>query len=1038
MLKTLATGIILFLSISSFAQKDFHFETFTTRDGLSSNEIRSLLRDSRGFLWVGTTNGLNRYDGYRFQNFTPNPRAENSLGGEVVMALAESPTGQIWIAHNRGLDIYDPPRDTFLRVPPLPGKEAYWSFNQGSSITFTKSGYAFLTQNAEWALLFEPNALSYTEIYAPDAPPQQRPKNAQKAAVQTLVMSTLKSEDEVWIASTYGIFSLDVASCDFQFHHLEDIDWEYWPGTLYHDAERELLWFNSFTQRLYSYAYQTGQWQQWDIPLSGAIMSTNDLCGTPMHGIWVNTPGILYPEKDQLVPVHHIPDDYSSFPKAASMCALHDKEGILWVGTSRGLCKLDPSLQGFHHIHLKDHSPMEYDNSVYEVFQNDEDSLWYITSFYSGQFFVYDPATGDQREITNEFTPAFPKEAPTRIIKDTQGITWMLAGGSLYQARLKDRKLIPIAMPPLPEGVSNRATFDIVEDYQGDLWVAKWRAGLLRYDRKQQSLSYIYPPDSLGVPNTAFVLAANSNKDHLWVGSQGAGIYHLDIKSGNWEKLTEIIIDGHHINLIDITGLTMDRNNDLWIATRVGLVRLSPNGTSKLFTQEDGLINGFLEGIRADGRGHIWLATSNGIAMLNIDTLEVRNFDERHGLKIDANLDYFSIQPDGTIFSGTKQGFIYFHPDSLLEDEKPPKLSILSFKTRGVEHTQGSLVPDYWKKVWLKPNENFFTIEYVGLNFTLPAENTYFYKLQGLDQEWIDAGKRRIAHYTNVPPGDYIFCLKAKNKDGTWSSEEKQLAIYIAPPFWQTYWFWMVALLLIGGTIYSIYHIRIQQIRREEEMKAEFNNKLAEVEMAALRSQMNPHFLFNCLNSINRFIQRNEPDMASAYLTKFSRLIRLVLDHSRTDSISLRDELDALRLYIELEAMRFVGRFSYVFDIAENLETHSIEIPPMLIQPYVENAIWHGLMHKENGDGRLTIKVYTSGNRIFIEVEDNGIGRRMAALLKSKSATLHKSHGMKVTAERIEIINEIYEAKTEVEIEDLTDPMGKAAGTKVKLSLCLT
>ena len=236
---------------------------------------------------------------------------------------------------------------------------------------------------------------------------------------------------------------------------------------------------------------------------------------------------------------------------------------------------------------------------------------------------------------------------------------------------------------------------------------------------------------------------------------------------------------------------------------------------------------------------------------------------------------------------------------------------------------------------------------------------------------------------------------------------------------------------------YGAYRLRVQQIRREEQMKAAFNKKLAEVEIAALRSQMNPHFLFNCLNSINRFIQRNEPDAASGYLTKFSRLIRLVLDNSRSDLVSLRDEMEALRLYIELEAMRFVGRFSYSIDISAELDTSSIEVQPMLVQPYVENAIWHGLMHKESDDCQLQVKVFPKDSRLAIVVEDNGIGREMARQLKSKSATLHKSHGMKVTAERIKIINEIYQASATVVIEDLKGAKGEPAGTRVSLFLPL-
>mgnify|MGYP005666620561 CR=1 FL=1 len=1035
--RVLAMGFALFCLFSSQAQKDFYFETFTTRDGLSSNEIRSLLRDSRGFLWVGTANGLNRFDGYRFSNYTPNPREENSLGGEVITALAESPDGQLWIAHNRGLDIYDPARDTFFFITPPADKKINWTFSHGSSITFLPNGYAVATLNADHVLLFAPGEFTYTELYLPDVPAKYKPNNAKNTLVPAIVACTIKSEDEVWVSSSFGIFSLEVETCTFEHHIFEGLDWNYWAGTIYQDTVRDLLWFTTFMEGLYSYSEQDRRWKSWDVPLSGYIRSSTDICAAPGGGIWINYPGILYPEEERFNPIQHIPDDYFSFPKAASTVAMQDAEGILWVGTSGGLSKLDPKLQGFHHIQLEQHYPSDYDNSVFEVFKNEEDQKWYITSFYTGQLFEYDPLTGAQMDITQSFQPALTGAGFTRIFKDSYGLTWLLANSQLYQIFLKDRKLIPIEMPKLPEGVSDRATFDIVEDFRGDLWIVKWRAGLLHFDRKNYRLSYVHPPESMGAPRAAFVLTTNSRKDAIWIGTNGNGIFSLDLSSGKWQHLTATTIEGHHINLIDINGLTMDRQDNLWIATRLGLIRRGKDGQEQLFTQEDGLNNVFLEGIRADGRGTVWLATSSGISKINIQTFEVQNFDERHGLKIDATLDYFSIQPDGTIFSGTKQGFVYFHPDSLVRDLRPPRLALLSFKSRGVDHQQDNLQPDYWQSIDLKPGENFFTIEYVGLNFTLPSENSYYFKLEGLDEDWVEAGKGRIASYTNVPPGDYFFCLKAKNKDGIWSTAEKRLAIRIAPPFWRTYWFWLLVFGIVTSLAYGIYHLYIKQRQREQRMKAEFNNKLAEVEMAALRSQMNPHFLFNCLNSINRFIQRNEPDTASAYLTKFSRLIRLVLDHSRSDTISLRDELDALRLYIELEAMRFVGRFSYVFDIAPSLETHSIDIPPMLIQPYVENAIWHGLMHKDHGDGRLTIKSYIREDRLFVEVEDNGVGRKMAALLKSKSATLYKSHGMKVTAERIEIINEIYEAKTTVEIEDLINSQGKAAGTKVTLSLFL-
>jgi LytS/YehU family sensor histidine kinase len=204
--------------------------------------------------------------------------------------------------------------------------------------------------------------------------------------------------------------------------------------------------------------------------------------------------------------------------------------------------------------------------------------------------------------------------------------------------------------------------------------------------------------------------------------------------------------------------------------------------------------------------------------------------------------------------------------------------------------------------------------------------------------------------------------------------------------------------------------------------------------MVALRAQMNPHFVFNCLSSINRFILVNQPEEASAYLTKFSRLIRLILDNSRTETVLLSKELEALQLYVEMEQMRFSNRFEYRLSVTGNVQPEHIEVPPLLIQPYVENAIWHGLMHKKTS-GLLQVRVFNEGKKLCIEVEDDGVGRQKAMELKSRSAAANKSLGMKVTAERLEVINELYGAEATVTTEDLISPAGEGAGTLVKICL---
>jgi LytS/YehU family sensor histidine kinase len=221
-----------------------------------------------------------------------------------------------------------------------------------------------------------------------------------------------------------------------------------------------------------------------------------------------------------------------------------------------------------------------------------------------------------------------------------------------------------------------------------------------------------------------------------------------------------------------------------------------------------------------------------------------------------------------------------------------------------------------------------------------------------------------------------------------------------------------------------------------QKIKAELQQQATELEMQALRAQMNPHFIFNSLNSINRFILQNNKEMASAYLTKFSRLVRLILQNSQAALIPLESELESLELYLELEAVRFDHQFDYKINIEPDLDISVIKVPPLIIQPYAENAIWHGLMHKEE-KGYLEIDLFLQGNTLCCKITDDGIGRQKAKELKSKSAETHKSMGMRITADRIAILQHGKQVGSHLIINDLVLPDGTAAATEVVLKIPL-
>ena len=293
-------------------------------------------------------------------------------------------------------------------------------------------------------------------------------------------------------------------------------------------------------------------------------------------------------------------------------------------------------------------------------------------------------------------------------------------------------------------------------------------------------------------------------------------------------------------------------------------------------------------------------------------------------------------------------------------------------------------------------------------------------------------GTRRRITLANTKPGRYTVLAKASNADGVWSAEKELIRIRILPPFWQTWWFISLCTLCVAALIYAAYRYRVRQIRAKEHLKTEFNKRIAELESRALRAQMNPHFLFNSLNSVKSLISQGESYKATQYLTRFGQLIRQVLANSEQHVIRLQEELEALRLYLEIEQLRFQN-FEYSIDVASDVDVDFIEVPPLILQPYVENAIWHGLMHKPNGERTVDISVIRDEHKLILTVEDNGIGRVEASKISMRGNARKGGMGMRVTGDRLKLLERLYGRSVQVDIEDLYDNHNTASGTRVTI-----
>lgn len=329
--------------------------------------------------------------------------------------------------------------------------------------------------------------------------------------------------------------------------------------------------------------------------------------------------------------------------------------------------------------------------------------------------------------------------------------------------------------------------------------------------------------------------------------------------------------------------------------------------------------------------------------------------------------------------------------------------------------------------------DNFLSFTIGVLNEPPEEIHRLQYRLTGLSPKWMDATEGQ-GSLSNLRGGRYTLELRAITRSDRVVSEPFAWEIHIKPPFWETTWFLVAVILVIAALLYAVYLLRIRQVRRREQMKAEYNQRISELEMEALRSQMNPHFMFNCLNSIRNLMLRGDLDASVAYTTKFSKLLRLILQHSKSETITLAAELEALELYLALEQLRLGEKLNYALQTGAEVEPNDIKIPPMVLQPYVENGIWHGLMNKQGG-GNITVQTESHNGTVEVTITDDGVGRERAREVRAQVSQPHTSFGMAMTNDRLRLMEQMTKLKTNVEITDLYHTDGSPAGTRVAITI---
>ncbi len=497
---------------------------------------------------------------------------------------------------------------------------------------------------------------------------------------------------------------------------------------------------------------------------------------------------------------------------------------------------------------------------------------------------------------------------------------------------------------------------------------------------------------------TAIVADANNT---IWLGTL-EGVY--TIRGGIYKKpAMDTLLNGSRITDLAVCGSTVI------IGTNQYGIYLWHNNKMHHLNELNGLSSNVCKKIVVDENGDVWVCTSKGINKITIttgsDVAAISHFTTSDGVP-ENGINDFTIWGD-QIYIATTEGVVVLHMNRN-RARLPVPTYITSIHANDITYTgESDLTFDH--------DQNNLQVYFTGISYSGSDNLQYKYILEGTKIDTVYTTINTV-NLSAINPGQYKLLIWAKYEDGPWSEKPASQAFTILPPFWQTAWFIVLSTVIIAMGIYLLFKRRVRMIRNAAKEKTALYKRMTELEMQALRAQINPHFVFNALNSIQNYYNQNDELNANRYMTTFAKLIRQTFTHASDQWLTLANEVEMIQTYIDLERMRFKNNFTTQITIGEGIIPDQLKIPAMLIQPYVENAINHGLRHL-TGDGMLCVSFAIENEALVCTIEDNGVGLKRSAILEHK-AKEHRSMGMEITRKRIETINEIYNTQIQVHVKE--------------------
>lgn len=800
------------------------FTSLGTRDGLVSNSINAILKDRYGWMWFATNDGLNRFDGSNFTAYRRRAGDSNTLRANEVLALHEDKAGQLWVGTSGGaLSRYDRNKDVFVNYP-LTGHPGPLSPNAlVRDICSDSSGKIWIAQyEAPYVLDPVTGKIDKLDLQ------RFASGTSEKITLYCLFKDHL---DRMWVGTDKGLFLFQSATQTFrQFRHM--------PGdttTLVDDnvtamAEDQTgnIWVGTQAGLCRMKAGESGFAPVLPKAVVNAIAVDKDGL------MWVGTSGglqVFNPDGHRLAV--YLPDetDQHSLTSKGIRSVFIDKEGIYWIGTFRaGVNKYDKNLNLFDGKLSNAFRESGTGTTVVTAFEERPDgNLWLGTD--GGGLFEFNRGTGKLLPVPIRLKSGPDSPLTVLALKKTKDDLLYLGtwGNGVLIRNTHTGAIRQLVKEPGPGGLSGNDIYCLSEDRTGDIWVGTNGSGVnvLRNGKVVcRMVAHPSAPGDIRFPINPYIRAIREDTSgNIWIGTHGGGIAVYDRNKGSFKIYDQ---DEGALPSNKIQSMLLDRKGRLWIGTYGGGLVLYDQKKDRfvVYAEKDGLQNANVYQVVEDPAGLIWVTTNTGISSFDPDSARCRNFTRYNGVQNNNFVHQSGIcTSDGELFFGGQQGFNYFYPTTLTTNRNVPVvvLSDLKVANRSVIPGPGAPIREQIAaadEIRLNYKQNF-ALTFVALNYTLPNQNQYAYKLEGFDKDWIYSGGLNTAYYTNLDPGDYVFRVKASNNDGVWSTTDRSIRIHIQPPFWRTPYAYAFYIAMVGLILLYSRHRGVTRLRRKFALEQE-------------------------------------------------------------------------------------------------------------------------------------------------------------------------------------------------------------------------